>query len=64
MGITYLERKRSFKMDDLIGKEAGLLHDTDIAVDNNWTVPVRGTKSYTVVLEFFVKTIKINLSLN
>ena len=26
--------------------------------------PLRGTQSYTVVLEFFVKTIRINMSLN
>jgi hypothetical protein len=51
-------------MDELLRLEAGSLHDVDIAIDNTWTSPVRGTKSYTVVLEFFVKTIKINLSLN
>jgi hypothetical protein len=57
-------------MDELMGHDAELLQGTEslqdvgTGVENDWDVPVRGTKCYTVVLEFFVKTVRINLSLN
>lgn len=49
-------------MEELFTNENQLTHDiTDDIVE---TAPHRGTQSYTVVLEFFVKTIRINMSLN
>ncbi len=52
-------------MDELMGPEAGLLDELSIEQHKNtWAAPIRGSKSYTIVLEFFVKTVKINMSFN
>jgi len=48
-------------MEELFTNENQITHEI---AEDLVEAPLRGTQSYTVVLEFFVKTIRINMSLN